>query len=95
MIADINRLAAWFLDKPTDEPRPVVLAGDAKALKHNNAYQQARENIVRRILSDWIASKAEDFQRREQLYQEICALGRVQTELNLFVYNQEREQDNA
>jgi hypothetical protein len=85
----------WLLDKPANTYTQEALAGSASALVNSIAYKQAHEHIVRRVFAEWLATKPEEFQRREQLYQEILALGKVQTELNLFVFNQEKAQDNA
>jgi hypothetical protein len=91
----IPNLVARLLDKYVKSYGEDVLERSADTLQNNIAYNQARENILLRIVAEWVATKPDEASKREQLYFEVCALGRVQTELNMFVFNNEKVKDNG
>jgi hypothetical protein len=72
------------------------LSQAASALLDNRAYQQAREQLIYSAVAQWIASRPDEISRREQLYQQICALGDVQSGLvGLIAESNEESTDNG
>ena len=90
-----QRIIARLLGKPTEYLTVEALGREGQGLLSYQAYMDARETIVMRIFSEWVATGPDQVSKREQLHQQICALGKVQAELNLLVLNQTKDNGNA
>ena len=95
MIEFIKTIAKDLLGKERPKQSNEYLAGEAQALKNNPAYEEARLAILTNLITLWVATNPSETSKREQLYFEVCALGKIQAELNLFVFNAQNEKDNG
>ncbi len=92
---NILTIAKDLMGKERPKANNDRLAAQATSLKNNEAYEEARLSILTNLIVSWVATRPEEVSKREQLYYEVCALGKIQTELNLFVLNAENEKDNG
>jgi hypothetical protein len=95
IINHIQAIAANLLGKERPKQSNEYLSGEAQALKNNPAYEEARLAILTNLMISWVATSPSETSKREQLYYEVCALGKIQAELNLFVFNAQNEKDNG
>lgn len=91
----ITTIAKDLMGKDRPKVSNEHLSAEAQTLKRNEAYEEARLNILTNLIVSWVATRPEEVSKREQLYYEVCALGKIQAELNLFVLNAENEKDNG
>jgi hypothetical protein len=87
----LDKVTKYLLGQEDAGLEPDLLAFDAKGVLNSASYMEAREKIVRHIICAWVATRPEEVSKREQLYNEICALGKVQAELNMLVLNGEKD----
>jgi hypothetical protein len=95
MMQFIKTIAENLLGKEPPKQSNEYLSGEAQALKNNPAYEEARLAILTNLIISWVATNPSETSKREQLYYEVCALGKIQAELNLFVFNAQNEKDNG
>lgn len=64
---------------------------EAKRLLEDPVYQQVRENMITKIVSEWMTSRPEETEKRERLYVQFQLLSDMQTELAMFANNPNNE----